>query len=60
MVFQAPSLIVEPTAMQNVTLSLRLRGINLHDAEARALQAMAEVGTDDLRDAYSFELSGNE
>lgn len=60
MVFQAPSLMPELTALQNVTLPLRLRAVSRDEAAARALQAMAEVSADDLRDAYPFEMSGGQ
>jgi ABC-type lipoprotein export system ATPase subunit len=60
MVFQAPSLMPELTAMQNVTLPLRLRGIDLDEAETRALRAMTEVSAHDLRDGYPYELSGGQ
>lgn len=60
MVFQAPSLMPELTALQNATLPLRLRGIAVDEAEERAIQAMTEVSADDLRDAYPFEMSGGQ
>lgn len=60
MVFQAPSLMPELTALQNVILPLRLNGIGLDEALSRALTAMAEVGAGDLSDAYPFEMSGGQ
>lgn len=60
MVFQAPSLMPELTALQNATLPLRLRGVAVDEAEERALRAMIEVSADDLRDAYPFEMSGGQ
>ena len=60
MVFQAPSLMPELTALQNVTLPLRLRGVDLAEAEARALRAMTEVSADDLRNSFPFEMSGGQ
>ncbi|MCW2749548.1 MAG: transporter ATP-binding protein [Aeromicrobium sp.] len=60
MVFQAPSLMPELTALQNVTLPLRLRGIGIDEADERARVAMAEVNAADLRDAFGHELSGGQ
>lgn len=60
MVFQAPSLMPELTALQNVTLPLRLRGIGIDEAEDRARQAMSEVNGADLHDGYAYELSGGQ
>jgi ABC-type lipoprotein export system ATPase subunit len=60
MVFQAPSLMPELTALQNVTLPMRLHGIGIDEAVARAHQAMTEVSVADVRDAYVHELSGGQ
>jgi ABC-type lipoprotein export system ATPase subunit len=60
MVFQAPSLMPELSALQNVTLPLRLRGVPLDEAEVRAVDAMAVVSAADLGPAYPFEMSGGQ
>ncbi len=60
MVFQAPSLMPELTALQNVTLPLRLRGTGQSTAEERALAALTAVTADDLADALPAQLSGGQ
>lgn len=60
MVFQAPSLMPELTALQNVTLPLRLRGTALAPAREAALRALASVAADDLADALPAQLSGGQ
>ncbi len=60
MVFQAPSLMPELTALQNVTLPLRLRGTDRQHAEAAALLALGYVAAADLADALPPQLSGGQ
>jgi putative ABC transport system ATP-binding protein len=60
MVFQAPALMPELTALQNVTLPLRLRGVHRPTAERDALAALAAVTAADLRDALPTQLSGGQ
>ena len=60
MVFQAPSLMPELTALQNVTLALRLRGADRDQATADALHALGNVAAADLADALPPQLSGGQ
>lgn len=60
MVFQAPSLIAELTAAQNVALPLRLRGQDRTSAYAAARDALADVGLGDAGEALPDELSGGQ
>ena len=60
MVFQAPSLIAELTAAQNIALPLRMRGRNRADAYAAAQDALADVGLGEAGDALPDELSGGQ
>ncbi|MEP7092188.1 MAG: ATP-binding cassette domain-containing protein, partial [Nocardioidaceae bacterium] len=60
MVFQAPSLMPELSALQNVTLPLRLRGADVDEARGVSLRALASVAAADLADALPSELSGGQ
>lgn len=60
MVFQAPSLMPELTALQNVTLPQRLRGVERSTAEAEAAAALAAVTAGDLAEALPAQLSGGQ
>lgn len=60
MVFQAPALMPELTALENVTLPLRLRGTEVTRARQEALKALAGVAADDLADALPSQLSGGQ
>jgi putative ABC transport system ATP-binding protein len=60
MVFQAPSLMPELTALENVTLPLRLRDVDVDTARARAGAALLEVGVADVADALPAQLSGGQ
>jgi ABC-type lipoprotein export system ATPase subunit len=60
MVFQAPSLLPELTAMENVCLPLRLRAIGEAQAKEDALAALAVVGATATADALPAELSGGQ
>jgi ABC-type lipoprotein export system ATPase subunit len=59
-VFQAPSLIGELTARENVVLPLRLRGGGREAAYRMAGEALAELGLGDALDALPAELSGGQ
>jgi putative ABC transport system ATP-binding protein len=60
MVFQAPSLMPELTAAENVELPQRLRGAGLDTARVAARQALDRVGAADLADALPGQLSGGQ
>jgi ABC-type lipoprotein export system ATPase subunit len=60
MVFQAPSLMPELTAFENVTLPLRLRGITLTDARDASRVALASVAANDFAGALPSQLSGGQ
>lgn len=60
MVFQAPSLMPELTALQNVTLPQRLRGVERSTAEEDAATALAAVTAGDLAEALPAQLSGGQ
>jgi ABC-type lipoprotein export system ATPase subunit len=60
MVFQAPSLMPELTALQNVTLPLRLRGADAGAAQAVSMRALGTVAAADLAEALPFQLSGGQ
>jgi ABC-type lipoprotein export system ATPase subunit len=60
MVFQAPSLLPELTALENVCLPLRLRSISEAQAKEDALAALAVVGATATADALPAELSGGQ
>lgn len=59
-VFQAPSLMPELTALENVTLPLRLRGMTLAAAHEAAGQALHSVAAADLARALPAQLSGGQ
>lgn len=58
LVFQAPSLLPELTAAQNVALPLRLRGSTVEQARAATQRALDVVGLQDAAGALPAELSG--
>ncbi|MGI9092551.1 MAG: ABC transporter ATP-binding protein [Mycobacteriales bacterium] len=60
LVFQAPSLLPELNARENVTLPLRLRGADQVSAISAAQIAMAAVDLADIGDAMPAELSGGQ
>lgn len=60
MVFQAPSLMPELTALQNVTLPLRMAGVDVQKAARDAISALHAIGADDLHEALPFQLSGGQ
>jgi ABC-type lipoprotein export system ATPase subunit len=59
-VFQAPSLVAELTAAQNVALPLRLRGQDRATAYAAADAALGALGVADAAGALPDELSGGQ
>jgi ABC-type lipoprotein export system ATPase subunit len=59
-VFQAPSLMPELTARENVMLPLRLAGTGVDEARCAALNALALVGGADLAEAVPAQLSGGQ
>ena len=60
MVFQAPSLMPELTALENVTLPMRLRGTDLAEARTSAAAALAAMAIADAADALPAQLSGGQ
>jgi ABC-type lipoprotein export system ATPase subunit len=58
LVFQAPSLLPELTAAENVTLPLRLRGTSIGQARDATRAALSVVGLLDAADALPAQLSG--
>jgi putative ABC transport system ATP-binding protein len=60
MVFQAPSLMPELTALENVTLPMRLRGTGVAEARTSAAAALAAMGVADAADALPAQLSGGQ
>ncbi|MEO7421381.1 MAG: ATP-binding cassette domain-containing protein [Ornithinibacter sp.] len=60
MVFQAPSLMPELTALQNVTLPLRLRGTDRQHATAAAMLALGNLAAADVAQALPPQLSGGQ
>lgn len=59
-VFQAPSLMPELTALQNVTLPLRLGGADRAHAVEDSRRALESVAAADLADALPAQLSGGQ
>jgi ABC-type lipoprotein export system ATPase subunit len=59
-IFQAPSLIAELTARENVALPLRLRGGAREPAYRAAEDALIELALGDALDAVPAELSGGQ
>jgi len=60
LVFQAPSLMPELTALQNVTLPLRFRGVAVDEARTAAIRALEGVGAADFAEALPAQLSGGQ
>lgn len=56
--FQAESLLPWATALENVALGLRYRGVTRHEADERAMAWLARVGLEKFPDRYPHELSG--
>ena len=59
-VFQAPSLMPELTALQNVSLPLRLRGVPRDVAESRAARSLEQLTVVEIAHALPEELSGGQ
>lgn len=59
-VFQFFNLISSLTALENVELSLKLRGINGNKMRREAIRYLDMVGISDLKDRFPSELSGGE
>ena len=57
-VFQEPTLMPWTTALANVALPLKLRGVVRSEREARAAEALAGVGLRGFEKSYTRELSG--
>ncbi len=60
LVFQAPSLVPELTAAENVMLPLRLHGGTRQSAATAARTALADVGLGEVGQALPAELSGGQ
>jgi ABC-type lipoprotein export system ATPase subunit len=58
LIFQAPSLMPELTAAENIALPLRLRGTSIKSAADLVDSALAAVGLRDAADAVPAQLSG--
>ena len=56
--FQAESLMPWASALENVTMSLRFRGVPEHEAAERGMEWLARVGLEKFPDRYPHELSG--
>lgn len=56
--FQAESLMPWASALENVTMSLRFRGVPEHEAAERGMDWLARVGLEKFPDRYPHELSG--
>jgi NitT/TauT family transport system ATP-binding protein len=57
-VFQEPTLMPWSTALDNVTIPLKLKGVARGEAETRAALMLANVGLKGFEGAYPRELSG--
>jgi len=59
-VFQSQELLADFTALENIILPGRIRGLGGHRLESRGRELLAEVGLDDRRGAFPSTLSGGE
>jgi putative ABC transport system ATP-binding protein len=59
-VFQFGQLVPELTAVDNVSLPLRLAGFKRHVAEARAREWLGRLGVEDVTDKRAGEMSGGQ
>lgn len=60
MVFQNPALYPQMTALENLTLGLRIRHVEVREAERRARALAGNLGLDAVLERYPAELSGGE
>ncbi|HEY3022678.1 MAG TPA: ABC transporter ATP-binding protein [Actinomycetota bacterium] len=59
-VFQFGQLVPELTAIDNVSLPLRLAGVKRRDAESRARSWLERLGVDDIADKRAGDMSGGQ
>ena len=59
-VFQFGQLVMELTAMENVSLPLRLAGLRRADAYARAREWLGRLGVEDVAEKRAGEMSGGQ
>jgi len=59
-VFQFGQLVPELTALDNVSLPLRLAGVRRRDAIGRAREFLGSLGVDDIADKRAGEMSGGQ
>jgi putative ABC transport system ATP-binding protein len=59
-VFQFGQLVPELTAVDNVSLPLRLAGLRRHDATARAREWLSRLDVDEVADQRAGEMSGGQ
>ena len=60
MIFQRFNLLMQRTALENITFPLELTGISKKDAAARAMELLKIVGLEDRADSYPVQLSGGQ
>lgn len=61
MVFQQFNLFPHMTVLKNMTIApVKLRGISIQEAEAKAMELLQRVGLADRADAYPSQLSGGQ
>lgn len=60
MIFQSFNLLMQRTCLKNVTLPLRLSGMNKTDAEKRGMELLELVGLPDKANSYPAQLSGGQ
>lgn len=60
MIFQSFNLLMQRTCLKNITLPLRLAGMNKADAEKRGLELLDLVGLPDKANSYPAQLSGGQ
>ena len=60
MIFQSFNLLMQRTCIKNVTLPLRLSGMNKNEAEKRGMELLDLVGLPDKANSYPAQLSGGQ
>lgn len=60
MIFQSFNLLMQRTCIKNVTLPLRLSGMNKNEAEKRGMELLELVGLPDKANSYPAQLSGGQ